>query len=197
MKNYNKIGYSVPEVAQIFGCTPVTIRRYIYDGDLKADVSKNNKKNTIRIRREHLVEYMTEHKGRFSVETLKQFGVTSDSSVSVSKATKQQKSPDFAPGAYAAKDVSELDGAWSTEKKRIENAGENTGNTKVRYSNHGAASVSLSKPRIKSDRYPEYDIVADGKVIISGCEKLTVGKIVDALIMDRNLEITNISITRK
>jgi hypothetical protein len=133
---------------------------------------------------------MTDHKSRFGEETLKQFGVASDSNVKVSEATKQQKSPDFAPGAYVAKDVSELDGAWSTEKKRIEN----DGNTKVLYSNRGAASVSLSKPRIKSYRYPEYDIIADGKVIISGCEKLTVSKIVDALITDRQLNVQSITI---
>lgn len=193
MNNYNKIGYSVPEVAQIFGCTPSTIRKYVYDGHLKADVSFVNKRNSLRIRREHLVEYMTNNKGRFSEATLKQFGVATDSSVSVSEAAKQQKSPDFAPGAYVAKDISELDGAWSTEKKRVEN----TRDTRVQYTTHGAASVSLSKPRIKSDRYPEYDIVADGKVVISGCEKLTVGKIVDALITDRQLNIQSITIKMK
>jgi len=167
MKNYNKIGYSVPEVAQIFGCTPVTIRRYIYDGHLKADVSMNNKQNTIRIRREHLVEYMTEHPGRFDSELLKRFGIGTDDG----KIEKKDNKSDFAPGAYTVTDVSELEGAWSNKQKQ----------TKAK----------------TEKKYPAYDIAADGKVIISGCEKLTVGKIVDALITDRNLEITNISIVRK
>lgn len=165
MKNYHKIGYSVPEVAQIFGCTPVTIRRYIYDGHLKADVSKNDKQNTIRIRREHLVEYMTEHPGRFDSELLKRFGVET-------KIEKKDNKADFAPGAYTVTDVSELDGAWGNKQKQASKA--------------------------KTERkYPAYDIIADGNVVISGCEKFTVGKIVDALITDRNLEITNISIVRK
>lgn len=172
MNNYNKIGYSVPEVAQIFGCTPVTIRRYIYDGHLKADVSKNNKQNTIRIRREHLVEYMTEHPGRFDSELLKRFGIGTDDGKPETKIEKKAKKADFAPGAYTVTDVSELEGAWSDKQKQAPKA----------------------KPEKK---YPAYDIAADGKVVISGCEKLTVGKIVDALITDRNLEITSISIVRK
>lgn len=172
MKNYHKIGYSVPEVAQIFGCTPATIRKYIYDGYLKADVSKNDKKNTIRIRREHLVEYMTEHPGRFDSELLKRFGIGTDDGKPETKGSKDNK-VDFAPGAYAVTDVSELEGAWGKQdKKRSES----------------------KKPEKK---FPSYDIVADGNVVISGCEKFTVGKIVDALITDRNLEITNISIVRK
>lgn len=171
MKNYNKIGYSVPEVAQIFGCTPVTIRRYIYDGYLKADVSKNSRQNTIRIRREHLVEYMTEHPGRFDSELLKRFGIGTDDGKSETKDDKDNKA-DFAPGAYTVTDVSELEGAWGNKQKQA------------------------SKAKIEK-KYPSYDIVADGNVVISGCEKFTVGKIVDALITDRNLEITNISIVRK
>lgn len=187
MNNYNKIGYSVSEVAQIFGCTPATIRRYIYDGHLEADVSFANKRNNIRIRREHLVEYMTKHQGRFTDVLLKQFGVTDDANT---ERNHDNTSVDFAPRAYAARDISELKGAWS-------NCGtQNTRNTKVQYSKHGAASVSLNRTTAEK-KYPSYDIVADGNVVISGCEKLTVGKIVDALITDRNLEITNISIVRK
>lgn len=172
MNNYNKIGYSVPEVAQIFGCTPVTIRRYIYDGHLKADVSKNNRHNTIRIRREHLIEYMTEHKSRFDGELLKRFGIGTDDGKTDKKIEKKDNKADFAPGAYTVTDVSELEGAWGNKQKQ----------------------TPKTKPEKK---YPAYDIAADGKVVISGCEKLTVGKIVDALITDRNLEITTISIVRK
>ena len=171
MRNYHKIGYSVSEVAQIFGCTPVTIRRYIYNGYLKADVSKNDKQNTIRIRREHLVEYMTEHPGRFDSELLKRFGIGTDDGKTEKKDDKDNKA-DFAPGAYTVTDVSELEGTWGNKQKQA--------------------------PKAKYEKkYPAYDIVADGNVVISGCEKLTVGKIVDALITDRNLEIANISIVRK
>ena len=171
MRNYHKIGYSVSEVAQIFGCTPVTIRRSIYNGYLKADVSKNDKQNTIRIRREHLVEYMTEHPGRFDSELLKRFGIGTDDGKTEKKDDKDNKA-DCAPGAYTVTDVSELEGTWGNKQKQA--------------------------PKAKYEKkYPAYDIVADGNVVISGCEKLTVGKIVDALITDRNLEITNISIVRK
>ena len=172
MKNYNKIGYSVPEVAQIFGCTPTTVRRYIYDGYLKADVSKNDKKNTIRIRREHLIEYMTEHKGRFDSELLKRFRIGTEDGKNEKKIEKKDNKADFAPGAYTVTDVSELEGTWGNKQKQ-------------------ASKAKAEK------KFPAYDIVADGNVVISGCEKFTVGKIIDALITDRNLEITNISITRK
>lgn len=172
MKNHHKIGYSVSEVAQIFGCTPVTIRRYIYNGYLKADVSKNDKQNTIRIRREHLVEYMTEHPGRFDSELLKRFGIGTDDSKTEKKIEKKDNKADFAPGAYTVTDVSELEGAWGNKQKQTQ------------------------KQKIEK-KFPAYEIVADGKVVISGCEKFTVGKIIDALIIDRNLDIANISIKRK
>ena len=192
MNNYNKIGYSVPEVAQIFGCTPLTIRRYIYDGKLKADVSFANKRNNIRIRREHLIEYMREHRERFSKELLEQFKVIVD--YSEAKAT--DNAADFAPGAYTAKDVSELAGAWG-------NGGAKPVNTKVKYSSSGTASVS-KRPEVnpysnikREKKFPEYDIYANGKLVIGGCEKLTVGKIVDALVTDRQLNISDIQIKMK
>jgi len=175
MNNHHKIGYSVPEVAQIFGCTPVTVRKYIYDGKLKADVTKNDKQNTIRICREHLVEYMTEHPGRFDSELLKRFGVDTDDGKTAKPSDVKDNKADFAPGAYTVTDVSELEGAWGKDK--------NT-NNKV-------------KPTKSRKEFPAYEIVADGKVVISGCEKFTVGKIIDALIIDRNLDIANISIKRK
>ena len=172
MNNHHKIGYSVPEVAQIFGCTPVTIRKYIYTGKLKADVTKNEKLNTIRIRREHLVEYMREHKTRFDDELLKRFGVDTDDGKTTKPSDMKDNKSDFAPGAYTVDDISELEGAWGKEKNQSKKA----------------------KP---TKEFPAYEIVADGKVVISGCEKLTVGKIVDALIVDRQLEIKEISIKMK
>ena len=191
MNNYNKIGYSVPEVAQIFGCTPLTIRRYIYDGKLKADVSKVNTKHAIRIRREHLIEYMREHRERFSKELLDQFKITD-----YSNTKKSDNTVDFAPGAYTAKDVSELSGAWGKGSAKPVN-------TKVKYSSSGTASVS-KRPEVnpysnikREKKFPEYDIYADGKLVISGCEKLTVGKIVDALVTDRQLNISDIQIKMK
>lgn len=185
MNNYNKIGYSVSEVAQIFGCTPATVRRYIYEGHLKADVSFANKRNNIRIRREHLIEYMTKHQSRFTDVLLKQFGIAEADTEENHDST----SVDFAPRAYTARDVSELKGAWGNHDTQ------NANNTKVQYSKHGAASVSLNRTTEK--KFPAYDIIADGKVVISGCEKLTVGKIVDALITDRQLDIKEISIKKK
>lgn len=175
MNNHHKIGYSVPEVAQIFGCTPVTVRKYIYDGKLKADVTKNDKQNTIRIRREHLVEYMREHKTRFDDEILKRFGVDTDDGKTAKPSDVKDNKSDFAPGAYAVDDISELEGAWGKDK--------NTNNK--------------AKPTKSRREFPAYEIVADGKVVISGCEKLTVGRIVDALIIDRQLEIKEISIKMK
>ena len=175
MNNHHKIGYSVPEVAQIFGCTPATVRKYIYDGKLKADVTKNDKRNTIRIRREHLVEYMREHKTRFDDEILKRFGVNTDDGKTEKPSNVKDNKSDFAPGAYTVDDMSELEGAWGKDKNVNKKA----------------------KPTKSRREFPAYEIVADGKVVISGCEKFTVGKIIDALIIDRNLEITNISITKK
>ena len=166
MHNYNKIGYSVSEVAQIFGCTPSTVRSYINKGYLKADTTIVNERHNIRIRREHLIEYMKKHRERFSKELLDQFKITD-----YDEAKNSDNTVEFAPGAYAAKDVSELTGAWGNKQRQ-------------------------SKAKTEK-KYPAYDIMIDGNVVISGCEKFTVGKIVDALITDRNLEITNISIVRK
>lgn len=190
MNNYNKIGYSVQEVAQIFGCTPSTVRKYIYDGHLKADMIFVNKRNNIRIRREQLIEYMREHKSRFDSKTLASFGIMDDKE---DKKTPQKKSPEFAPGAYVAKDVSELEGAWGKQGDKQKS----DTNIKVRYSDHGAASVQLRNSRTEDKRFPTYDIYADDKIVISGCEKLTVGKIVDALVTDRQLDIRNIIIKKR
>lgn len=187
MNNHHKIGYSVPEVAQIFGCTPVTIRKYIYNGKLKADVTKNDKANTIRIRREHLVEYMREHKTRFDDELLKRFGVDTDDGKTVKPSDMKDNKSDFAPGAYTVGDISELEGAWGKDKKPNKKA-----NKKASKNTNKKAEPTKSEKK-----FPTYEIVADGKVVISGCEKLTVGRIVDALIIDRQLEIKEISIKMK
>ena len=78
--NTNKLGYSTAEVAQILNCTMQTIRKWINDGKLKANVgpigSGTGGGRSIRIERSHIQEYLRNNAGKYSSETLKAWGVT-------------------------------------------------------------------------------------------------------------------------
>lgn len=77
--NTNKLGYSTAEVAQILNCTMQTVRKWINDGKLKANVgpvgSGTGGGRSIRIERSHIQDYLKANAGKYSPETLKAWGV--------------------------------------------------------------------------------------------------------------------------
>ena len=75
MKNHNKHGYSVSEIAQVFGCTPWTLRNWVDKGKIRCLVgpvgSGPNHGRSMRFEREHVQEYMRNNASKFDEATLK------------------------------------------------------------------------------------------------------------------------------
>lgn len=78
MLNFQKKGYSVAEVAQMLHCHPLTCRKKIYAGEIKADVEQRAKRTVIRIPRENLIDYMKRKSHLFDYSLLKSFGIDPD-----------------------------------------------------------------------------------------------------------------------
>ena len=110
MMNFQKIGYSTREVAQILGCTPTTVVSYIDKGKLEALKSENEKKSQrkriFRITREQLAKYLNENKERYPKELVSQF---------VKEQIYKDTDSWIPDNAYKANDISELQGAFKTE----------------------------------------------------------------------------------
>lgn len=76
--NTHQHGYSTPEVGQILGKTYVTVRRMVEKGTIKGTISKsspNDKRSTVRIPREALIEYLRANRECYPEELLLQFGI--------------------------------------------------------------------------------------------------------------------------
>lgn len=76
--NTKKHGYSTMEVGQIIGKNYATVRRMVQKGVIKGSISKtdpNDKRTTVRIPREALVEYLITYRELFDDSLLKAFGV--------------------------------------------------------------------------------------------------------------------------
>lgn len=74
--NYKQTGYSVAEVAQMFRVIPQTIRNWIDQGKLSARVDGKimpGRHRRIRIEREHIAEYLEQHRGDYDIELLRAF----------------------------------------------------------------------------------------------------------------------------
>lgn len=77
MNNFCKPGYSVPEVAQIIGRTPATIRAWIDKGLIgsyrSSDTTEKGRKRSLRIGREHLADFIYAHQLEFDPELVNVF----------------------------------------------------------------------------------------------------------------------------
>lgn len=108
MKNFKKCGYSVVEVAQILGVTPVTVRKKIDNGELDALVDgtlQKGHKRKIRITRENLSKFIKDHEGYYERETVKVF---MSSFKDVSKETTKSKEDE-----QTVNSIFNLTGAWA------------------------------------------------------------------------------------
>lgn len=82
--NFNKHGYSTMEVGQIIGKNYATVRRMVQEGVIKGTISKTrpkDKRTTVRIPREALVEYLRANKELFDDSLLKTFGISADEEI--------------------------------------------------------------------------------------------------------------------
>ena len=82
--NTKKHGYSTLEVGQIIGKNYATVRRMVQKGIIKGVISKtepNDKRMTVRIPREALVEYLRENRLLFEDTLLESFGIKTEEKI--------------------------------------------------------------------------------------------------------------------
>jgi predicted transcriptional regulator len=173
MNNFNAHGYSVAEVAQILGVTPVTIRSYINNKKLEADVEgviQKGRRRRIRITREQLAAFMKKQKGYYESNPLYQklCGCSDD-------IAKKEEAPMDPFDEYAVSDISELSGAWSNKTKNSQKtlSMENTNRKE------GEQTLTLS---------------IDGRVSIGNISRSTMITVVSALLSDSNFNPSDIKI---
>ena len=165
MKNYKKSGYSVPEVAQILGVTPATVRSRIEKGELEAlidGVFEKGHKRKFRITKDQITNYLKQHAAYYERETVKVFL----NSVGEKKPTESDYS-----GAYTVNDISELSGAWS-----------------------GIVNKPMPIEGTSLTKGESYKILVDGRIMVCNVEKRTIKTIIDALLEDSKFAPKTITI---
>lgn len=165
MKNYKKSGYSVPEVAQILGVTPATVRSRIEKGELEAlidGVFEKGHKRKFRITKDQITNYLKQHAAYYERETVKVFL----NSVGEKKPTESDYS-----GAYTVNDISELSGAWS-----------------------GIVNKPMPLENTSLMKEESYKILVDGRIMVCNVEKRTIKTIIDALLEDSKFAPKTITI---
>lgn len=178
MNNFNKAGYSVAETAQILHCCTVTIRRFIDEGRLGASLSfpriEAGKKRTIRIRPEHIAEYMLKNRSKFTKEELSTWS---------KYAEKPKAKAEVHPEAEVT-DVKNLTGAW---------AGLCNATTEV-----AAAIVAPEekKPDIEVQYLDSYSIRIDGRISVGNVSAKTASAIIDALLKDEQISYSELTIRK-
>lgn len=120
--NFNKVGYSTTEVAQMLKCTPTTVRAYIYSKKLEAlgseDRIASGHRRTLRITRESLAKFLSENRNKYPKELVAQF-VKDDSSYAE---TKSKAGSEY---GFSREDLWPPKSSYtveSEESKRLENA---------------------------------------------------------------------------
>lgn len=185
--NFNKVGYSTTEVAQILKCTPTTVRGYINRKKLEAlgsdDRIARDHRRTLRITRESLTKFLSENRSKYPKELVSQF-VKDDTDLTAEE--KQYCTHDLdlistnsewpPKGSYTAESVQELKGAFSQnndDSKRLE-----------------------SPETDDSKRLDTYKLTVNGSTI-PDLKKDTVQKIVNALLDDDDFKLKTLMIWRR
>ena len=168
MKNYKKSGYSVPEVAQILGVTPATVRSRIEKGELEAlidGVFEKGHKRKFRITKDQITNYLKQHAAYYERETVKVFL----NSVADKAPTVELKPVE--DGAYTVNDISELSGAWADIVNKL---------------------LPLEDTSLVKEE--SYKILVDGRIMVCNVEKRTIKTIIDALLEDSKFAPKTITI---
>lgn len=178
MNNFKKEGYSTAETAQIFHCSKSTVLLYIYNGELKASASDSKvrpgKRRRIRVLKEHIGEYMLNHRDRFTKEELDTWG----------KFVKQQNPIEKAI-TEEAHSLSELTGALA-----------GLVNPKVVSPEPASAPVAEEKPDIEIQYLDSYSISIDGRISVGNVSAITAGKIINALLEDKQISYNELTIRK-
>lgn len=168
--NFKKEGFSVGDVAQMFHCNPVTIRKYIDDGVLGAHVEPKEvtpgKKRRIRIMPEHIREFAAEHRSRFDDAFLKKFGITD------------------IPENQVLESISlHAVGEGMCGKT------ETTVDPNCRVSDSAVITVGR-----RSDRCKRCKIIIDGRIMVANISKRSALMVVDVLLNDPHIVFADICI---
>lgn len=189
MMNYKKTGYSVPEVAQILRVTPATIRSWINNGRIKANVEgviTKGKKRKLRITREQLSDFIKKNKSYYDQETYDTF-VIAEARAASEEAEKQKKTVaifDPMPKQldatdFEVNDISKLTGAWSSI-------------VKPETPKPTTESKKDLTPTTKKEKQPT--LLIDGRITLGNIEKETLRIIINALLEDKQFNPDSIAI---
>lgn len=184
MMNYKKTGYSVPEVAQILRVTPATIRSWINNGRIKANIEgviTKGKKRKLRITREQLSDFIKKNKSYYDQETYDAF-VIAEARAASEESEKQKKTVAiFDPMTkqldatdFEVNDISKLTGAWSSIVKPT------------------TESKKDLTPTTKKEKQPT--LLVDGRIALGNIEKETLKVIINALLEDKQFNPDSIAI---
>ena len=157
MTNYNKKGYSTREIAQILGCTITTVHNMIDSHRLGATIiepTTPNGRRVIRITREHLQDFIRANPCRFSDAEKRIWGVSVET-----EAPKPKESIDL--DLLPNKPM----GAWASIME--------TENELPRNEKQEEANI-----------VPNYSVLVNGRIAVSGITKETAIAITTALLND-------------
>ena len=176
MNNLKKEGYSTVEAAQILHCSKPTVMNYIRSGELKASVSdtkvRPGKRRRIRVLKEHIGEYMLNHRDRFTKEELDTWGKFVKKQDLIEKAAPEE-----------VHSLEELTGAWASLV-----------NSKV--VSPEPAPVAEEKPDIEINYLDSYSISIDGRISVGNVSAVTAGKIINALLEDNQISYNELTIRK-
>lgn len=207
MTNTNKHGYSVAEVCQILGCSHSTVYRLIDSKEIEcniADPKTSGGRRQFRFEKEHIQHYMLKHYKMFDDATLRTWGVMTQPKKYVANAT----SPRIPIDAFT-KDVQDTPTRpKNPNMDRItpdEWAGKDKQPTAKPYLRTPEVKAAEQRQRAEANRttptgsivkkFPGFKVTLNGTDMVSGLEPSTAGKIVEALMNDRNIRVTELTIS--
>lgn len=189
--NYKKTGYSVPEAAQIFRVIPQTVRNWINQGKLSARIDgkvQPGKKRHIRIEREHIQEYLSQHRGDYDVELLRAFDVD---------VVDPSEIPDEVKAYYKPCGDPELDSLPHTlDECTGAFAGMLESEEKVEQEYHQAMQgiKTYAEQKTETPKPVACQVLVDGRISVANVTKETAVGILTLLLNDPVTSISDISI---
>ena len=206
MVNTNKPGYSTADLAQILGCTTNTIIRMVDAHELEAHVDaakSDGGRRKIRFSKEHIQHYLVKHIDRFDDATLRAWGVL----VTPKKYTANASTPRIPIDAFSK----ELEGTptkpdnpnmrpttaaeWASPKEPRKPY---IRTPEIKAAEQAAKEKAPERTPYSSERtvkkFPGFKITIDGYDILDGIEPTTAGAIVAAIMNDRNIRVSELSI---
>ena len=210
MTNTNKHGYSVADVCQILGCSNATVYKLVDSKELECNVTDPKTpggRRQFRFEKEYIQHYMLKHYKQFDDTTLRTWGVMTQPKKYVANATSPRipidaftkdvqdtptrpKNPNMdriTPSEWAGKDKQ------PTAKPYLRTPEVKAEEQRQKYEADKANRATPTGSIVK--KFPGFKVTLNGADVVSGLEPSTAGKIVEALMSDRNLRVTELTIS--